>query len=73
MLYKKRLFFEARVFEQELYIVRLNVQLHEVRETRVCSVKYQTECETLSAQLDEQHQFIQNCQHQMQDFEMKMQ
>ena len=49
MLYKKRLFFEARVFEQELYIVRLNVQLHEVKETRVCSVKYQTECEVLSA------------------------
>jgi hypothetical protein len=55
MLYKKRLFFEARVFEQELYIVRLNVQLHEVKETRVCSVKYQTECEALSAQLEEKH------------------
>jgi len=49
MLYKKRLFFEARIYEQELYIVRLNVQLHESRETRVCSVKYLAESEALAA------------------------
>lgn len=52
MLYKKRLFFEARIFEQELYIVRLNVQMHEVRETRVNSVKYKTECDNLQTELE---------------------
>jgi len=63
MLYKKRLFFEARIYEQELYIVRLNVQLHESKETRACSVKYKAESEALAAQLEEKNQLILNCQH----------
>lgn len=33
-LNKKRLFFEHRVYEQELYIIRLIIMMHEGRETR---------------------------------------
>ena len=34
-LYKKRLFYEARIYEQELYIIRMIIMLHEKRETHI--------------------------------------
>ena len=33
-LYKFRLFHDARIYEQELYIVRLIIMLHDIRETK---------------------------------------
>ena len=32
-LFKKKLFMDVRVFEQELYIIRLTIMLHDARET----------------------------------------
>jgi len=72
MLYKKRLFYEARVYEQELYIVRLNVQLHEVKETRHNSVKYLQEAEETQMELERKHNFLTRCSDQLQEFEMKI-
>jgi len=44
-LYKKRLFYEHRIYEQELYIIRLIIMMHEVHETRSNSNKYTDELE----------------------------
>lgn len=44
-VYKKRLFFEHRIYEQELYIIRLIIMMHEVSETRANSNKYTDELE----------------------------
>jgi cilia- and flagella-associated protein 43 len=39
-LNKKRLFYEHRIYEQELYIIRLIIMTHEGRETRASQNKY---------------------------------
>lgn len=35
MLFKKKLFFDVRVMEQELYIIRLTIMLHDAKETAI--------------------------------------
>jgi len=45
--YKKRLFYEHRIYEQELYIIRLIIMMHEARETRANSHKYTDELESV--------------------------
>ena len=42
-LYKKRLFYDARIYEQELYIVRLIIMLHDIRETKENNGKFTDE------------------------------
>lgn len=44
-LNKKRLFFEQRILEQELYMIRLIMMMHESRETRASKDKYTNEIE----------------------------
>ena len=44
---KKRLFFEVRVYEQELYMIRLTIALHDANETRQDKTKYFQEREEL--------------------------
>lgn len=42
-LYKKRLFYEARIYEQELYIIRLVIMLSDVKQTGENIVKTSAE------------------------------
>lgn len=60
-LNKKRLFYEHRIYEQELYIIRLIIMTHEGRETRASQNKYQEELEKLHVAYDEKKMFLQNC------------
>lgn len=50
MLYKKKLFIDVRVLEQELYIIRLVIMLHDSKETKSDEFKYRTEIEKLEDQ-----------------------
>ena len=38
--YKRRIFYEARIQEQELMIIRLTIALHDVKETESNVVKF---------------------------------
>ena len=44
---KKRLFYEHRILEQELQVIRLIIMMHEGRETRASKDKYKDEIEQL--------------------------
>jgi len=57
-LFKKRMFFEVRIMEQELYIIRLTIMLHDAKETRSDEVKYSAEREATEAALREKQALI---------------
>lgn len=57
-LNKKRLFYEHRIYEQELYIIRLIIMMHEGRETRSSQHKYTEELENLRAEYEEKKVFL---------------
>lgn len=57
-LNKKRLFFEHRIYEQELYIIRLIIMTHEGRETRASQNKYADELDQLQISIEEKKMFL---------------
>lgn len=58
-LFKKKLFFDVRVMEQELYIIRLTIMLHDGKETVVDQKKYFEEREKLEGELKHKEEMIQ--------------
>ena len=58
MLYKKKLFIDVRVLEQELYIIRLVIMLHDSKETRNDEFKYRNEIEKLEEQKNQKIELI---------------
>lgn len=46
-LFKKKLFIDVRVLEQELYLIRLVIMLHDGKETRFDEKKYREEMQKL--------------------------
>jgi hypothetical protein len=46
-LFKKKLFIDVRVLEQELYLIRLVIMLHDGKETRYDEKKYREEMQKL--------------------------
>lgn len=72
-LNKKRLFFEHRIYEQELYIIRLIIMMHEGRETRASQNKYADELLVLHGTHEEKKMFLQNCIDQMTEFQKQIQ
>jgi hypothetical protein len=60
-LYKKRLFYEARIYEQELYIIRMIIMLHEKRETHIDKIKFRKEREKLMHELEKKTTYLENC------------
>ncbi len=60
-LYKHRLFYDARIYEQELYIVRLIIMLHDIGETKENNVKFTDEYHEIESQLEEKRQFLHIC------------
>mmetsp|Transcript_23312 Transcript_23312/g.22930 ORF Transcript_23312/g.22930 Transcript_23312/m.22930 type:complete len:325 (-) Transcript_23312:756-1730(-) len=58
-LFKKKLFYDVRVKEQELYIIRLTIMLHDAKETTVDQRKYFAERDKLEEELKEKEQKIQ--------------
>lgn len=72
-LNKKRLFFEHRIYEQELYIIRLIIMTHEGRETRASQNKYADELDQLQISIEEKKMFLQNCTDQCSEFQKQIQ
>lgn len=58
MLFKKKLFFDVRVMEQELYIIRLTIMLHDAKETALDQNKYHEERDKLERELKEKEEMI---------------
>lgn len=57
-LFKKKLFYDVRVYEQELYVIRLTIMLHDAKETAVDEKKYVAERDTLELELKEREEMI---------------
>jgi hypothetical protein len=57
-LFKKKLFFDMRVYEQELYIIRLTIMLHDARETTIDEKKYLEERNKLEEELRTREELI---------------
>merc|ERR1719469_467648 len=68
-LVKKRLFFDARIYEQELYIVRMIIMLHEKRETHIDKIKFRNERETMMEKLEDKQTNLLNCEDYTTEFE----
>jgi len=71
-LYKKRLFYDARIYEQELYIIRLIIMLHDISETGENCEKQHEEFLKIQEKLQEKNAFLHNCHDQMIEFENKI-
>lgn len=46
-LFKQKLFYDVRILEQELYVIRLVIMLHDGKETKADEKKYRKEFERL--------------------------
>ena len=71
MLYKKKLFIDVRILEQELYIIRLVIMLHDGKETRSDECKYRIEMEKLQLQKQEKEDLINSFKGFANDLETK--
>lgn len=58
-LYKKRLFYEARIYEQELYIIRLVIMLSDVKQTGENINKSSAEIQKLEQDFEEKNMLYQ--------------
>ena len=68
-IYKFRLFYDARIYEQELYIVRLIIMLHDINETKENKVKFEEELLKVEQELEEKREFVHICLDQMGEYE----
>lgn len=57
-LFKKKLFIDVRVLEQELYVIRLVIMLHDGKETKADEKKYRKELERLEQDKAEKEEMI---------------
>lgn len=57
-LFKKKLFVDVRIKEQELYLIRLVIMLHDARETRYDEKKFRAEVERLEREKAEKEELI---------------
>lgn len=71
-MYKKRIFYEARVQEQELMIIRLTIALHDVNETAANVVKYRSQILEQESSLNEKTEFVQLCNTKYSEYDQTM-
>lgn len=71
-LYKKRLFYDVRIMEQELYIIRLIIMLHDTRETKADCIKFEEETNKLLEDYEEKERFINNCSSQLAENDLRL-
>jgi hypothetical protein len=55
-LFKKKLFFDVRIMEQELAIIRLTIMLHDAKETVIDEKKYSEDKATLESELKQREE-----------------
>jgi len=68
-LYKKRLFYEARIQEQELQIVRLTIALHDVKETSQNVVKFRDQFIEQEKVLEQKKDFLHICNDKREEYD----
>lgn len=71
-LFKKKLFIDVRILEQELYLIRLVIMLHDGKETRCDEKKYRAEMEKLNNQKTEKEELINTFKGFIQNLEAKL-
>ena len=71
-LYKKRIFYDARIYEQELQIIRLTIALHDVKETAANVVKYNDQFLEQEKVLESKKDFVHICNDQYTEFDQRM-
>jgi len=72
-LFKKKLFIDVRILEQELYIIRLVIMLHDSKETKIDERKYRKEMERLELEKTQKEELINSFKVFSQDLEVKYQ
>lgn len=70
-LFKKKLFIDVRILEQELYIIRLVIMIHDGKETRFDEIKYRKEMERLLKEKISKEELIQTFKGFAQDLEAR--
>jgi WD40 repeat protein len=70
-LHKKRLYYDMRVYEQELYVIRLTLMLHENKEIKEESKIIQEKKEKLDVELEEAKNTITRFTEMYEDFDAK--
>ena len=71
MLFKKKLFIDVRILEQELYVIRLVIMQHDGKETRTDEKKYRQEAERLFKEKALKEELIQTFKGFAQDLEAR--
>jgi hypothetical protein len=71
-LFKKKLFYDVRILEQELYLIRLVIMLHDGKETRGDEKKYRVEMARLLVEKEEREKLILSFNGYKDDLETKM-
>lgn len=71
-LYKRRIFYDARIEEQELQIIRLTIGLHDVKETAHNVVKYDQQFGEQETLLEKKKDFVHICNDQYSEFDQRM-
>lgn len=71
-LFKKKLFYDVRILEQELYLIRLVIMLHDGKETRIDEKKYRVEMARLLVEKEEREKLIGIFNGYKEDLETKM-
>jgi hypothetical protein len=71
-LFKKKLFVDVRIKEQELYLIRLVIMLHDAKETKYDERKYREEVEKLEKEKAEKEELIATFRGFSQDLESRL-
>lgn len=71
-LYKRRIFYDARIQEQELQIIRLTIGLHDVKETAHNVIKYDQQFAEQEVLLEKKKDFVHICNDQYSEFDQRM-
>jgi len=58
MMFKKKLFYDVRIMEQELYLIRLVIMLHDNKETRADEKKFRIQMTKLEKEKTEREEHI---------------
>jgi len=70
--YKRRIFYEARIQEQELMIIRLTISLHDVKETAFNVVKFREQMLDQEKVLEDKKDFVHICNDKYTEYDQTM-
>ena len=70
--YKRRIFYEARIQEQELMIIRLTIALHDVKETEANVIKFREQLLEQEKALEDKKDFVHICNDKYTEYDQKM-